>query len=276
MRANAFVAVLICIAVFLAGCSADMNSTESDTDFKGAETTVQTNQNDTEQYTQDTEISDVINDTAFGDYGRLIFPVNSSYYSGDTLGELGLTWYTNIDPDKTVEIANYMKSHAENGDVIFYDIYTDEEKAADPAKEDTGLFFFKGNPGERFAVCNAGGGFAYVGAMHDSFPHALELSKMGYNAFALIYRPGAQTACEDLARAISFILKCRRIRSKHRLLFPLGRLGRRKNGGLARLLRHGCVRGKSFTAGRGCDYAVHRSQRIQRKRPADLRLCGRK
>ena len=79
MRANAFVAVLICIAVFLAGCSADINSTESDTDFKGAETTVQTNQNDTEQYTQDTEISDVINDTAFGDYGRLIFPVNSSH-----------------------------------------------------------------------------------------------------------------------------------------------------------------------------------------------------
>lgn len=30
--------------------------------------------------------------------------------------------------------------------------------------------------------------------MHDTFPHALELSKKGYNAFALIYRPGAQTA----------------------------------------------------------------------------------
>ena len=44
-----------------------------------------------------------------------------------------------------------------------------------------------------------------MGAMHDSFPHALELSKKGYNAFALIYRPGAQTACEDLARAIAFI-----------------------------------------------------------------------
>ena len=44
-----------------------------------------------------------------------------------------------------------------------------------------------------------------MGAMHDSFPHALELSKKGYNSFALIYRPGAQTACEDLARAIAFI-----------------------------------------------------------------------
>lgn len=102
-------------------------------------------------------------------------------------------------------ITNYMKSHAETGDVIFYDIYTEEEKAADPAKKDTGLFFFKGNPDAKFAICNAGGGFAYVGAMHDSFPHALELSKQGYNAFALIYRPGAQTACEDLARAIGFI-----------------------------------------------------------------------
>lgn len=33
----------------------------------------------------------------------------------------------------------------------------------------------------------------------------LELSKNGYNAFALIYRPNAQNAYEDLARAISFI-----------------------------------------------------------------------
>ena len=41
--------------------------------------------------------------------------------------------------------------------------------------------------------------------MHDSFPHAQELAKRGYNAFALIYRVGAQTACEDLSRAIAFI-----------------------------------------------------------------------
>ncbi len=50
----------------------------------------------------------------------------------------------------------------------------------------------------------AGGGFAYVGAMQNSFPVAYELSRKGFNAFALIYRPGAQTACEDLARAVDF------------------------------------------------------------------------
>ena len=158
-------------------------------------------------YTADTRITEVINDPVFEEYGRLIFPVNAGYYSGNTLGELQLTWYSNIDPDKTVEITNYMKEHAEAGDTIFYNIYTEDEKKADPDKEDTGLFFFKGNPGEKFAICNAGGGFAYVGAMHDSFPHALELSKQGYNAFALIYRPGARTACEDLAKAISFMFE---------------------------------------------------------------------
>ena len=146
-----------------------------------------------------------MNDPAFGEYGRLLFPAQSSYYSGDTLGNLRLTWYNYIDPDTTVEIVNTLKHRAESGETIFYDIYTDAEKSADPAKKDTGLFFFRGEPGAKVAICNAGGGFAYVGAMHDSFPHALELSKMGYNAFALIYRPGAQTACEDLARAIAFL-----------------------------------------------------------------------
>ena len=158
-------------------------------------------------FTVDTPISEVAGDPAFGEYGRLLFPANEAYYSGETLGELELTYYSHIDPDKTVEIANSLKSRALAGETIFYDMYTDAEKAEDPAKEDTGLFFFKGEPGEKFAVCNAGGAFAYVGAMQDSFPHALELSKKGYNAFALIYRPGAQTACEDLARAITFIFE---------------------------------------------------------------------
>lgn len=159
----------------------------------------------TEQYTADTRISDVINDPVFGDFGRLIFPVNSGYYSGDTLENLRLTWYNNINVAHTVEICNYLKNQTIAGNRVFYDIYTDEEKAADPRKENTGLFFFRGEKNAKFAVTCAGGGFAYVGAMHDSFPHALELSKRGYNAFAIIYRPGAQTAYEDLARAISFI-----------------------------------------------------------------------
>ena len=209
--------VMLCLVMGLAGCGVDKSSempgyektgVESADDYQEeGEDFMKEDGNVGEAYTVDTKISEVIGDPVFGDFGRLIFPVDSGYYSGDTLGTLGLTWYSSIDPEKTVEIANYMRDHALAGETFFYDIYTDEEKAADPAKEDTGLFFFRGSPGEKFAVCNAGGGFAYVGAMQDSFPHALELSKKGYNAFALIYRPGAQTACEDLARAVSFIFE---------------------------------------------------------------------
>ena len=154
-----------------------------------------------ERVTEATKIADVVNNPAFGDYGRMIFPLNEYYYSGDTLGTLRLTWYSYINPSRTVDVINYMLDEVHEGRKIFYPIYPDD----DPRAKSTGLFFFMGNRGAKFAVCNAGGGFVYVGAIHDSFPHALELSRRGYNAFALIYRPGYETACEDLARAIAFI-----------------------------------------------------------------------
>lgn len=169
-------------------------------------------QMDTEKsrnYTVNSKVTDVINDPVFGDYGRLIFPVDMNISSKLTLGHIDeiLPWYSEIIPQKTVEIVNEMKKNASRGENIFYDIYSETEKKADPDKENTGLFFFRGRKNGKTAVLNAGGGFMYVAAIHDSFPHALELSKRGYNAFALIYRPGAQTACEDLARAIAFLHK---------------------------------------------------------------------
>ena len=195
MKPVSYMAIVLCVMLFLTGCSSGAVDEEVNESV----------QNKTELFTRNTKIEDVINAPSFDGFGRLLFPTDEYYYSGDTLEELGLTYYSHIDPDETVEIVNTLRERAADGQTIFYDIYTDEEKAADPAKEDTGLFFFKGVPGERFAICNAGGAFAYVGAMQDSFPHALELSQKGYNAFALIYRPGAQTACEDLARAIAFL-----------------------------------------------------------------------
>lgn len=156
-------------------------------------------------YTMDTPIDNVRSDATFGSWGRLLFPVDKGFMSGNTLGALNLTWYSCIDPNKTVEICNYLHDQAASGAQVFYDIYSDDEKAANPDKGDTGLFFFQGEKDAPFAIWSAGGGFAYVAAMHDSFPHALELSKRGYNAFAVVYRPGAQTACEDLSRAISFV-----------------------------------------------------------------------
>ncbi len=158
-------------------------------------------------YTTTTKITEIIKDPIFENYGRLMFPLEDWYYSGTTLGNIRLTWYNNISSNKTVEVMNYFKNSVENKETIFFDIYTEEEKRKDSSKKDTGLFYFKGNPKQPFAICNAGGGFSYVGAIHDSFPHALEISKHGYHGFALIYRPNPNLACEDLARAIQFIFE---------------------------------------------------------------------
>ena len=178
------------------------------------EMTAEQTKTDREAYTLNTPIEDVIEDAVFGDYGRLLFPTEQGYYSGSTLGKLRLVWYHNMVPERTVEIANYLRDEAASGEQIFYDIYTEEEKREDPAKEDTGLFFFRAKKNGKeiadgqnvpTAIVSPGGGFAYVGSMQDSFPAALALSKDGINVFTVVYRPGAQTACEDLSRAIAFL-----------------------------------------------------------------------
>lgn len=122
-----------------------------------------------QHFNDTTLIYTVMNDPVFGKYGRFLFPMEEWYMSGETLGDLQLTWYNNIDLDKTVEVVNTLWNRASAGQTVFYDIYTEEEKARDPDKEDTGLFFFKGNPGEKFAVCNAGGGFCLCGCHAGQF-----------------------------------------------------------------------------------------------------------
>ena len=160
-----------------------------------------------EKFTEYSTVGDVIGDAAFKNFGRLLFPVHRPLSGKMTLKEVSSSqvylWYSHIQVEKTLDILNTLKERALEGEQVFYPIYTQREMAADGTKRDTGLFFFRGKPGKEFAVMNAGGAFYYVGAMHDSFPHALEAGRQGYQAFALIYRP--DSPYEDLARAIEWI-----------------------------------------------------------------------
>ena len=78
--------------------------------------------------TTETKSRDIISDPGLGNWGRLLFPVNEGYYSGDTLGDLQLIWYSHINPQKTVEIVQYVKERTENGEQVFFDIYSEAEK----------------------------------------------------------------------------------------------------------------------------------------------------
>lgn len=159
----------------------------------------------------DTAIVDVINHPAFEGFGRFLFPTEYGMPDKEMrLNEIDLLlpYHNNINSDTTVNVINYMMDEVKGGETIFYDYYTKREKQDEPDKGNTGLFFFRGEPNAPFAIICPGGGFSYVGSIHEGFPHALELSKKGYNAFVIQYRVGgADVACEDLTAAISYIFE---------------------------------------------------------------------
>ena len=161
--------------------------------------------------TTSSTIRDVVNHPAFEGFGQFVLPLDRGRYDNDmpleNVASL-LPYHNNVDPDEAVSAINTLIDEAASGETIFYDFYTDQQKQSDPTKESTGLFFFRGEPGAPFAVISPGGGFSYVGSVHEGFPHAIALSQKGYNAFVLQYRVGGeQIACEDLAAALSYIFK---------------------------------------------------------------------
>ena len=164
--------------------------------------------------TADTTVSSIINNYAFNGFGQFLFPIKNcidEYDPNMCIGDIDslLPYHRNIDVNTTVNVINYLLDEVKSGKTIFYIFYSDTQRQNDKNKESTGLFFFKGNPGAPFAVICAGGGFSYVGSIHESFPYAIELSKKGYNAFTIEYRVGCgeRAATEDLAAALSFIFR---------------------------------------------------------------------
>ena len=156
-------------------------------------------------------INDIVNHPAFEGFGELLLPRdnNSGHYNTVLKSVAALMpYHGHVVPEDVVEALNCMIDDAIQGNKIFYDFYNDGQKQNDPSKKNTGLFFLKGNPGAPFALICPGGGFSYVGSLHEGFPLAEAISKKGYNSFVIRYRIGGeQIATEDLAAAISYIFK---------------------------------------------------------------------
>jgi acetyl esterase/lipase len=152
-------------------------------------------------------VRDVVNHPAFKGFGELMLPWEDNY---DTrLSQVGslMPYHGSVDADVVVGALNHLIDEAGAGRTVFYDFYTERQKQEDPTKKYTGLFFYRGKPGAPFAVVSPGGGFSYVGSLHEGFPVAREISKRGLNAFVIRYRVGEQRATEDLAAATSYIFK---------------------------------------------------------------------
>lgn len=148
--------------------------------------------------TTSSTVGDVLDHPAFKGFSQYILPLEWGYDEAMPLASVSrlLPYHNYVDAERCVGYINQMIDSVAAGRKIFYDL----------GLTDAGLFFFRGRPGAPFAIICPGGGFSYVGSIHEGFPHALALSAMGYNAFVIQYEVGsAQVACEDLAAGIEYI-----------------------------------------------------------------------
>ncbi len=156
-------------------------------------------------------VRDMVSHPAFAGFGHLILPWdNRAYDERMPLSNLSslLPYHSHVNTDVVVNSLNHMIDDASKGGKIFLDFYSSAQKQDRPARANTGLFFFRGKPGAPFAIIAPGGGFSYVGSVHEGLPYAVEISKKGYNAFVLRYQAGygGTVATEDLAAALSYIV----------------------------------------------------------------------
>jgi len=156
-------------------------------------------------------IRDILRHPSFAGFSHLILPwddrANDEQMRLTGIGSL-LPYHSHVDPETITSALNHMIDEAVNGKTVFYSFYSEAQKLQQPARCNTGLFFFRGRPGAPFAVISAGGGFSYVASLHEGFPYAAMISRKGYNAFVLRYRAGygGTVATQDLAAAVSYIL----------------------------------------------------------------------
>lgn len=143
----------------------------------------------------DTTIGELLRRPEFDGYAEYLLPLEFRYRDDWTMRDIPrlLPYHTGVDTEASVAILNRLSERARRGEKVWIDL----------GREDVGLFAFPGRKGAPFVIVCPGGGFAYVGSIHEGFPYAEAFAAEGMNAFVLQYRTGSgRWACEDLADAI--------------------------------------------------------------------------
>ncbi len=211
MKSELLVAVCAAILPFFILLSCTTIDTIQGADIKGGTECFKVNSEMYNHLSTYNYVSDIVNHPAFYGYGELMLPWDNNFrYYNTSLQNVGslMPYHGHVNSEDVVGALNFLIDEVNEGEDIFYDFYTDEQKQNDRDKENTGLFFFRGNPGAPFAVICPGGGFSYVGSLHEGFPIAQRISELGLNAFVIRYRIGSgQWATEDLAAVLTFIFQ---------------------------------------------------------------------
>lgn len=159
-------------------------------------------------FTPQSTIGDVLDEPLFEPCARYLLPLETvSHYRelSETDRKMPLSrlsrllpYHIYIDVSEACGILNRLKTRAKADDRIWIPL----------SHKDAGLFFYPGPKGAPFVLICAGGGFVYVGSIHEGFPYAEAMNRNGLNAFVLQYRVsgGGRTAMMDMAEGLYHIL----------------------------------------------------------------------
>ncbi|MCA0946778.1 alpha/beta hydrolase [Salipiger pacificus] len=160
----------------------------------------------------DTTVGDLLRHSELQGFARRLLPwAERDYREEMPLRDIAqlLPYHSAVRPDVVLAGLNRLLDLQRAGVPVFHEIYTGAERRETPSLSEAGLFFFPGRPGAPFALIAPGGGFSYVGSVHEGFPYAMELSRLGFNAFVVTYRTGqgGRTATADMARAVDYVME---------------------------------------------------------------------
>jgi hypothetical protein len=126
----------VCVALALMG--APRGATDKDTDVNEARSG---------RLETRSTLGDLLGHRAFVGFARLILPWDDRAYDEslrlDRIDSL-LPCHTRVDPTVVTGALNRMIDDVANGRTIFYRFYTEAQSREEPARRNTGLFFFRG------------------------------------------------------------------------------------------------------------------------------------
>ena len=156
-------------------------------------------------------VGEMLEHPAFRDFSARLLPRSTDVsYQALPLNSVGklMPYHSSFNTPDMVNALNFLIEQSSRNIQTFHNYYSSNELNLSPDKQDTGLVFYKGRPDAPFVIVVPGGGFEYVGALHEGFPIAQAIAEKGLNAFVLVYRTGqgGRVATQDLAHAIDYII----------------------------------------------------------------------
>lgn len=152
------------------------------------------------RFTADTRLWHVTHCRSFAPLRKYILSPRQFRFGMQFYKIKNLQWFYPADSQRIAETLNAMRERTEKGQKLFYDF-----------GHDTGLFAFTVGDNKPFVLILPGGGYGDVCSLIEGFPVALQLNRMGYNAFVGLYRIAGQAHYpnpqDDVAKMLSFIFE---------------------------------------------------------------------